>query len=114
VISNATVTAIAFPIPADAEGTIAYGADVALAIRVALAEPTSGHVFTMGALLTDVTSVLYVLKSALPAGLVPSVGCRVAVTIDGGASQILFASIVKNRQKAGGLAHYEVFLKERA
>lgn len=117
-ISNATITVLTPPGAPDKSGKIGYAPPKPpdLTVRAALCEPTHGQRIAMGALLKDVTAVLYVLKSALPAGTRPAPGYEVRVKLDGGddraGAQVLIAEIVRDYEKAGGLAHYQIFCRE--
>lgn len=116
-ISNATITSLIAPGAPDKSGKIVYAPPKPpdLTVRAALCEPTHGQRIAMGAMLKDVTAVLYVLKSAL-AGTRPAPGYEVRVKIDGGddrsGAQVLIAEIVRDYEKAGGLAHYQIFCRE--
>jgi hypothetical protein len=56
---------------------------------------------------------MYLLKSNTPAGYTPaSRSSAVQVALDDSAAQVFDVLLVRDNVKAGGLSHWEVFLKE--
>jgi hypothetical protein len=111
-ITNATLTSITPPPAADRKGTAVYAAATAVNIRVAMTEPSRAQVISLGTLMADVTAVMFVPKAQILAAAISlDKDCRVIAAIDDSDPQTYEVAFARDREKAGGLSHFECFLK---
>jgi hypothetical protein len=111
VITNATLTNITAPAAADARGNPTYGAGTTLDARCLIDDPTRAQLIANAGKLADIAAVLYVLKSNTPAGVTFAPRYRVTGAVDGSAAITYEVLKVVDREKAGGLSHFECYLK---
>jgi hypothetical protein len=112
-LANATLTQVTARGPTGRDGTQTWAAPVTLAARVVLDAPKAAQRTTLGSVIVEATAVLYAAKATLAAaGATAKQGDRVAAAADGSASRAYLVVHVVDRQKAGGLAHLEIFVKE--
>jgi hypothetical protein len=115
VIENATISAITPAGAPDRTGKIVYASPTAISVRANFGQASTYQQSTNPQLYEKSAGVLRVLKSKLPAGVAPTDGCQIRVTVDGGGPlQVLVATKVMNWEKLGGLAHYECVLENRS
>lgn len=107
-IDNATLDRIVTPAVPDADGGTTPGAATDLAIRCTLDAPQRRHQFDVGALVKDVTAVVYVMASDLAAR--PAEGARLLVTPDDLPQQALAAIAIIDRVH-GDQSHFEILCK---
>lgn len=110
-LTNAALTRVDVPGASTPGGSIAFATGSTIAVRGVMDEPTFAQRTALGAVIADASAVFYVRKAALPTGLVPARGQRLRVSIDGSSNVLYKAIHVVNWEKAGGLSHYECFLK---
>jgi hypothetical protein len=113
-LRNCTITGITAPNPPTAGGKITWPAAVAMTVRALQSGITSRQVDTLGQRIKDATAVLLVFKSDLPAGLKPGRGYELRFTPDGAAAMVTRVEYVVDVEKSGGLAHYQVFVRDLA
>ncbi len=108
-ITNGTLVSLAPPAPPGPDGATSFGTAVTVDARCQLSDVTGKQRYAIGEAIQDATAVLYVLK-ALLGPIVPLQGGQVVCGTDGGApSKTYRIEYVIDRQ--GGIAHWEVFLK---
>jgi hypothetical protein len=114
VITNCTVTAITPPGASDQAGKVTFPSVTTIDVRAAIVSVTTGQRIALGATIEDATAVVLLQKSAMPAGVArPDRGCHVVVRIDEEATaEAYVVEHCANRQKSGGLAHYEAFVRK--
>jgi len=110
-LANATLTNIATPGAADAWGQVTYGAGTTVDVRCLLDVPSRAQTMALAERISQASAVLYILKSALPGGTTIAPRTKLAVTIDGGVQQSFEVVHSIDREKSGGLSHWELFVK---
>lgn len=108
-IDNATLISIATP-ASSAAGRVTYATATELGVRCNLDDVIEQQRRQLGAVIGDATSVMRLLKSATDT--VPVKGQKVVTQIDGGDEKDNRIVFVRDRQKSGGLEHWECFLVE--
>jgi hypothetical protein len=109
-LTNATLVSLA-PATTNAAGRTTFGAATTLNARCVLDDVTRAQQIALGAKLGNASAVLYVLKSELPAGTTPDRGQQAIAVVDGAAAATYRIAFVRNREKEGGLSHWECFLE---
>jgi len=110
VIANARITQISAPGAADPSGVATRPSPTATDIRCAADHPTARHMVELDRLNVSADAVLFVSKHELPTQ--PIRNTLLSVKIDGEATATTYTvEHVANRQKAGGLEHWEIFCK---
>src|SRR6266516_2161346 len=110
-ITNATLISLT-PATTNPAGRSTFGSAVTVNARCLLDNVTRAHQIQLGAKIGDASSVLYVLKTSLPPGTVPDRGNQAIATLDGATAVTYRITFVRDRQKDGGLSHFECFLEE--
>lgn len=113
-MTNAILIRLTNPSAPSVGGDVTYTPGEAIGVRVAMDLPTMAQRRSLDALIKSATSAMYVRKNSLPEGVVPTTGQQAQVQIDGDAAAGLYiVEHVINRQKVGGLAHWECFLRKQ-
>jgi hypothetical protein len=112
VITNATLTGFSQPPTPSAGGDLTYGSLTSCSGRCLLDEVRRAQRIALEGRLSDASAVMYLLKSNTPAGYTPAAKQRLQVALDDSAAQVFDVLLVRDNVKAGGLSHWEVFLKE--
>jgi hypothetical protein len=81
-----------------------------VSVRCLMGEPTFSQRTALGEVIQDATAVCYVEKAGY-AATTPAKGQRMTVAIDGGGATTYRVVHVKDWTKAGGLSHWECFLR---
>lgn len=109
-IKNATLTNVKPPPTPDRMGGRTFAAGTTVSLRVMMDAPTRGQRLSTDTRVSTSDAVMYIEKP-LPAGVSIVAGGRVTVLVDGSASAELDVQHVIDRQKDGGLSHFECYLK---
>lgn len=112
-IENATLSAVQAPNTADKRGEVTFAAATAVSARGALTEPSFSQKRELVGVLKDVSAVFYVLKTVL-GNVSVQAGRRLTITLDGAAAVTYEVIKSVDREKAGGLSHWECWLKVMA
>jgi hypothetical protein len=108
-ILNASITLIKAPPVADATGKRSYGAGTTVSVRCFLDAPSRAQRAAIDTRISTADAVAYVPKPS-SLSLVP--GSRVTIGVDDSAAIEYELGMVIDRQKDGGLSHFEFYLRK--
>jgi hypothetical protein len=108
-IENVTINSIAAAV-SNVAGKITYPSPVTVGVRGNVQDARSASNRELGATLKDASAVIFVPKSLLATK--PDQQSLINVTIDGSDPKDYFVVYVDDQEKAMGLAHFEIFVKE--
>ena len=108
---NATLTRIDTAGTPSAAGVVGHTTGSAISVRVTLTEPGFRHQQDLSVKKIDADAVLYVLMNRLGAITPPAMGDKVVVALDLLPAATYLIQGKKVLVKAGGLSHYEYFVK---
>jgi hypothetical protein len=114
-IVNATILSYATA-QATAAGKRVFADAVTLGGRCFVDVPTNKQRQELGASIEDATAVAYIPKSVVPAAIVDAGGfvngTKLSVQVDGSTAARAHAVVQSiDRQKPGGLSHFETYLR---
>jgi hypothetical protein len=110
VIENATITSLQLPAASNRFGDPAWATPTALSSRCCLDNTEHAQRIIQRSRQKDSTAICYVLTSRI--SVEPVTGAQLDATLDGGSSTRYEVTDRKIFEKAGGLSHYELFLRE--
>jgi hypothetical protein len=113
-LRNCTITGITAPNPPSTGGKVTWPAATPISVRGLHAGITQQQVNTLGQRIKDATAMVVVMKNELPAGVRPGRGYELRFTPDGGAALVTRVEHVLDVGKAGGLSHYQAFVRDLA
>ena len=110
-IHNATITNINARPAGDLAGDVTWGDGIATSIRCFASDPSRAHKISLSERGVMASMVIYPDKP-LPDGLTIAEEDRITVAVDNsGPGRVYEVIISHDRQKDGGLSHYEILLK---
>lgn len=111
---NATLVSLATPRVSDGSGGFTAGTTTALnGVRCLVDRPSDAVVVAAAGKVSNFEAVLYVLFSALPAGVAPVQDGVATYQLDGAASVSRKVARLFPRVKEGGLSHWELWLVQQ-
>lgn len=113
-LRNCTITGITAPSAPTTGGKVTWPAATQISVRGLHAGITQQQVNTLGQRIKDATAMVLILKNDLPAGVKPGRGNELRFTPDNGSPLVTRVEHVVDVEKAGGLSHYQCFVRDLA